>query len=106
MTLLLAAAIGLIALIVTPGFFFYFDVTPKLILLLVAAACGMAILRPVNRWFSWLISLSLLSLALSTAFSVHPALSLFSSETSPQALPPVHRSLSTFPGATHSHTSS
>ena len=40
MAMFQAAAIALIALILTPGFFFYFDVTPKLVVLLAgAAAC-------------------------------------------------------------------
>ena len=38
MPLLQAALIGLVALILTPGALFYFDVTPKLAALLVGAA--------------------------------------------------------------------
>src|SRR5437868_4503109 len=71
-----AAAIGLIALIVTLGLFFYFDITPKLIVLLIAAAIGVAGPRPAMRTlFSALIAASLLSLALSTALGPTPALS-------------------------------
>jgi len=40
MKLLQAATIGLTTLIITPGYFFYFDITPKLVVLLTgAAAC-------------------------------------------------------------------
>ena len=41
MTLFQAAAIGLLALIITPGYFFYFDVTPKLVVLLLATAVSL-----------------------------------------------------------------
>lgn len=70
-----AAAIALIALILAPGVFFYFDVTPKLVVLLLAA--GM-ILVPLRRCkLSTLALLTLVSLALSTAFSPNPALSFY-----------------------------
>ena len=54
MALLQATAIGLIALIIAPGFFFYFDITPKVALLLAgaAAACCGARLRPGLTRFS------------------------------------------------------
>jgi O-antigen ligase len=75
-----AAGVGLIALILAPGFFFYFDITPKLIVLLLLAAASGAGLRPALRSaFSILILLALLSLALSTALSPMPAISAFGS---------------------------
>ena len=48
MALCQAVLLGLIALIITPGYFFYFDVTPKVVVLLygnrgivaMAQACG------------------------------------------------------------------
>ena len=43
--MLQAAALALIALILTPGLFFYFDVTPKLVVLLLAAGVAMVPLR-------------------------------------------------------------
>ena len=45
MLMIQAAAIALIALILTPGCFFYFDVTPKLIVLLLAAGVALLPLR-------------------------------------------------------------
>ena len=83
MPLFQAAAIGLLALIITPGYFFYFDVTPKLVVLLLATAVSLGEVatrrfRP-QRAFSLLLALSLCSLAVSTALSPRPALSLFGS---------------------------
>jgi O-antigen ligase len=74
-----AAVLALIALVVTPGWLFYFDVTPKVALLL----AGAAVLLLGSRRFAWrgwfpaLLLLNALSLALSTAFSRNPALSMY-----------------------------
>jgi O-antigen ligase len=78
MRLLQAVTIGLIALTITPGYLFYYDVTPKVVVLLVATAILLAAgaVRGVSTRFSALILLNLTSLALSTAFSTHPGLSL------------------------------
>lgn len=77
MPLLQAVAIGLIALILTPGALFYFDVTPKLAVLLIATA----ILIPFasRRSVPLLVWLYAGSLILSTSFSLHPGLSWFGS---------------------------
>ena len=77
MALCQAVLLGLIALIITPGYLFFFDVTPKVVILLL----GTAVLLPwpraaVPRIFSFLMLLSLASLALSTASSTRPGLSL------------------------------
>lgn len=78
MRLLQAVTIGLIALIIAPGYLFYFDVTPKVVVLLIgtagllAAGAG----RGASKSFSILILLNLVSLALSTALSTRPGLSL------------------------------
>jgi O-antigen ligase len=78
MALVQAVAIGLIALIVTPEWLFYFDVTPKLIVLLAIAGVSLAGARPAARsLFSLLILLSVLSLGLSTSLSASPAISAF-----------------------------
>jgi len=79
MALLQATAIGLIALIIAPGFFFYFDITPKVALLLAgaAAACCGARLRPGLTRFSVILLAGAASLLLSAAFSSNPALSLY-----------------------------
>jgi O-antigen ligase len=75
-----AAVLGLVALILTPGWLFYFDVTPKLVVLLAgAAALCLTRPRPADTTFSLLLLLSLASMALSSAFSPEPALSLFGS---------------------------
>jgi O-antigen ligase len=65
------------ALTITPGYLFFFDVTPKVVILLLGTAA--LLLWPhkaVPRAFSFLILLNLASLALSTAFSTRPGLSL------------------------------
>jgi len=95
MVLLQGAVVAVVALIVLPGFSFYFDVTPKLAVLL--AGTGVMVLtlvrrksatsesradqgvRPANRAFSVLLLLSLISLAVSTAVSLWPGMSLFGS---------------------------
>ena len=78
MALVQAVAIGLIALLITPGFFFYFDITPKLILVLLLCAASGAGSRPALRSaFSVVVLASLLSLALSTVLSPTPAISAF-----------------------------
>jgi O-antigen ligase len=70
-----AAAIALIALILTPGLLFYFDVTPKLVVLLLASAVALV---PVRRSkLMGLVILTLASLALSTALSPNPSLSFY-----------------------------
>lgn len=80
MALFQAVVIGLIALIVTPGYLFYFDVTPKAAALLGGAGLlllGVTAVRPAHRLFSLLLLLNAVSLGVSTAFSAQPALSAF-----------------------------
>ncbi|HEV3200140.1 MAG TPA: O-antigen ligase family protein [Bryobacteraceae bacterium] len=85
MALLQAVVIALIALIITPGYLFYFDITPKIVVLLGGAAiallsCGAAGIAGrgrVYRLFSLLLVLDSLSLSISTALSAKPALSAF-----------------------------
>jgi O-antigen ligase len=89
MAVLLAVVIALISLIVTPGYHFYFDVTPKILVLLAAAGLLLvvtALSGDVLPWksrlcrlFSLLLLLNLASLAASTIFSTRPGLSLFGS---------------------------
>jgi O-antigen ligase len=78
MRLIQAVTIGLIALTITPGYLFYFDVTPKVVALLVGTAALLAAgaMRGASRTFSALILLNLASLAVSTALSTRPGLSL------------------------------
>src|ERR1017187_8249095 len=88
MALFQAVVIGLLALIITPVFLFYFDVTPKVAVLLGGSAiallgCGVggtAVHRGggrAYRWFSLLLVLNVVSLSISTALSAKPALSAF-----------------------------
>jgi O-antigen ligase len=87
MAVLLAVAIAFVSLIITPGYHFYFDITPKIVVLL--AAAGLSLVwtaldagipewgSRLWRWFSLLLLLNLLSLVVSTIFSTRPGLSLF-----------------------------
>jgi len=84
MTFLAALVVPLVALIVTPGLLFYFDVTPKLVVLLaatVALLIACALRSPAYPrgfpWFSVALPFGLASLAISTVFSSNPALSLY-----------------------------
>jgi O-antigen ligase len=88
MALLLAAVMVLIPLAIAPGWFFYFDVTPKIVLLLLgtavamvwwAAAGGAAGFYKASRaarWFLWALWGMAVSLVISTLLSVNPPLSL------------------------------
>jgi O-antigen ligase len=78
MRLVQAVTIGLIALIIAPGYLFYFDVTPKVVVLLVGTAVLLAAgaVRGASKTFSILILLNLASLTISTALSTRPGLSL------------------------------
>src|ERR1700691_3161347 len=91
MALLLAVVIALIPLVIAPGWFFYFDVTPKVVLLLWGTAAAAvwwaaapACITPAGfyrasrpaRWFLLAICGMAVSLAVSTLASVNPVLSL------------------------------
>jgi hypothetical protein len=81
MPLLQAAVLGLTALILAPGYFFYFDTTPKLVVLLAgAAACALAWTgtRPA-RPLSLAVLASAAWLLVASALSGNPALSFFGS---------------------------
>lgn len=76
-------------LLILPGWFFYYDVTPKVIVALIGAAIGILLLLrdsrlremrrlwtdPLGRWFCLLSTAQIVSLMLSTLFSNHPELS-------------------------------
>ncbi|MGO9261971.1 MAG: O-antigen ligase family protein [Bryobacteraceae bacterium] len=92
MAALLAVAVALTALIITPGYLFYFDITPKLIVLLVGTAAGLVWMAvapergsgPIVRSraytsFGILLLANAVSLALAAAGSQWPALSWFGS---------------------------
>jgi O-antigen ligase len=77
MLIIQAAALAIITLILTPGWFFYFDVTPKLVVLLIAA--GVTLVPAQRGWLAWLSMLTLASVALSTALSPNPERSFYGS---------------------------
>src|ERR1039457_1088617 len=77
-----AVVIGLIALIITPGYLFYFDITPKVVVLL-AGTAGLLIFAARGpgfprgpRLLAALLLLNAVSLGISTALSADRALSL------------------------------
>ncbi|HTT66028.1 MAG TPA: O-antigen ligase family protein [Bryobacteraceae bacterium] len=88
MALLLALALAFIALAIAPGWFFYYDVTPKIVLLLLATAVaavwwsaaggatGFFRASRAARWFLLAVCGMAVSLAVSTLASVNPTLSL------------------------------
>jgi O-antigen ligase len=87
MAALLALILAVTALIVTPGYFFYFDVTPKVVGLLAGTALAVVWASrdrsqsspksPLLKWFTGLLALNGVSLLVSTAVSQRPGLSLF-----------------------------
>ncbi len=85
----IAAVLALTGLLILPGFFFSYDVTPKVAMALIGATMGVALFRrgpaadqvrrlwadSLGRWFCLLTAAEVLSLLLSSWFSTHPALS-------------------------------
>lgn len=72
-----AAVIALVALILAPGELFYFDVTPKLVVLL-AGTAALCLTRPrgADRRFTVILAATLVSAAISTVISSNPWISL------------------------------
>src|SRR5437016_574182 len=91
MAYVLAGVVGLVALILSPGVLFYFDVTPKLAVLLVGAAVVLLALGARGRsgWstdkgpgagtFPLLLGATFVFAAISTALSSNVGLSLWGS---------------------------
>ncbi len=84
MAIVLCLAAGLLPILIAPGALFYFDVTPKVLVLLSAAMAAIflslgrrAELRGI---FSIAIGIQIAALLAATAFSTHPALSLSGTE--------------------------
>jgi len=82
MAILLSATLALLPLTLAPGLLFYYDITPKIVVLLVGAAIGLILVwrEPYAesaglRLFGWLLTAQAASLVFSTAFSSDPALS-------------------------------
>ncbi len=82
MGILLPLVAALVPLALAPGLLFYFDVTPKAVLLVAAAAICGAWLREVpwasrhGRIWTLLVAAQAVSLVVSTALSAHPAMSV------------------------------
>ncbi|MDP8979274.1 MAG: O-antigen ligase family protein [Acidobacteriota bacterium] len=87
MRILLLLVAALVPLAIAPHLLFYFDVTPKVVLLLCGAGAALLLgpgrngwksllARPAGRWFCGLLAAQVLSLAISSAFSVARDLSL------------------------------
>jgi O-antigen ligase len=85
---LVPLVVALIPLVITPGLLSYFDITPKIAILLFGVSVCLLCRREnernvrllfskrLGRWFGILLGAMWLSAALATAFSVHRALSL------------------------------
>src|SRR5579859_2503727 len=83
MAILLAATLALLPLILTPHVLFYWDITPKTVVLLVGVAIALPlgwregrVRSPVLRLLGWVLIAEAVSLGISTLFSTDPALSL------------------------------
>lgn len=84
MAIALCLAAGLLPILIAPGALFYFDVTPKILVLLASAVAALIIClgkRPgVRGFFSWAIAAQAVAVAIATAFSTHIALSFSGTE--------------------------
>ncbi len=88
MTILLPSLAVLIPILTLPFWLFYFDITPKIAVLLLGAAVACALLpwrfqtlrdfakTPAGRRIAWLLGLQGIALAISTAASTNPWLSI------------------------------
>jgi O-antigen ligase len=84
MALLEAVVIALVSLVITPGYLFYFDVTPKIVVLLAGTGILLfgagrrpARFRSLLTLFAALLVLNVVSLTVSSALSANPALSVY-----------------------------
>ena len=88
MRLIICTTAALVPLTITPGFLFYFDITPKIIILLLSTSLMLWFCKQnvsnfrhlladrIGRWFMVLVSIAWFSTGLSTALSKNPELSL------------------------------
>lgn len=82
--MLLSLVIALLPLLITPGLLFYFDVTPKIAVLLMGVAVALPWLAPgrlmarrEGRWLYMVLAIQAVSLAMSTAISSRLSISIF-----------------------------
>ena len=80
---LLPLIVALVPLVITPGLLFYYDVTPKIVILLLGVAAALPWFSPARllalrdgRWLAMLLGAQAVSLILSTAFSSQMGLSV------------------------------
>src|SRR5687767_10429956 len=88
MSSLLAAVVVLIPLVITPGVLFYFDLTPKIAILLIGTAIGILMLLrqrqgpevrrcpAIVKWFAVILGIQAISLLIGTVWSTNWELSL------------------------------
>jgi O-antigen ligase len=88
MRYLVPLVVALVPLVITPRLLSYFDITPKIAILLFGVSLGLLYRRENERnlrvllgtraglWFVALLAAAWLAAAIATAFSLHPALSL------------------------------
>ncbi|HWB86664.1 MAG TPA: O-antigen ligase family protein [Bryobacteraceae bacterium] len=83
MPLVVPLVVILLPLLILPGVLFYYDVTPKIAVLLLGAAAATVFVdwRALRqrKWLAWLLAAEALSLIISTLVSAHPLLSLMGS---------------------------
>src|SRR5579862_352133 len=84
MNLLLPSLAALVAIVILPGISFYFDVIPKVVLVLIAAACALWFIRLAPRsrqlnFFLTTLAAQSAAVLLATAFSTHPRFSFLGS---------------------------
>src|SRR5450756_2625627 len=88
MQILVPLIVALVPLLITPNLLYYFDITPKIIALLLGAAVALLLYREnarnlvglfntrLGRWFTLLVAGQWMLLAISTLASTHASLSL------------------------------
>ncbi len=81
MDLLLPTVAAIVAILILPGWSFYFDVAPKIVVIVAAAAIAVAFSRQPIRWtrFTEIITLQAIALGLATLFSAHRWFSVYGS---------------------------
>jgi O-antigen ligase len=86
MDFLLPCVAALVAILILPGWSFYFDVTPKIVVVVAGAAVALAFLRrwpqpasPRLRWFLGIVTAQVVAILLATLFSTNRWFSVYGS---------------------------